>query len=175
MSKQGLWPLIVAAAITVLSAVLMGAAGDTRTQHVQKVQLEDAAGDVLGVNPDGSINTARVDPCQSAGIAKSSAVISATAGAELVAISGSTVIYVCGFSVNVVAGTTPGFRFIHGTGAVCATGLTGLTGIYLLPLNGDTSYTPGGTAFKTPAGKALCIDVSGVGVDFRGVLTYVQQ
>lgn len=175
MSKQGLWPLIVGAAIAVLSAALMGAAGDARTSHVQKVQIEDVAGDVMGVNADGSVNLAATDPCQSAAVAKSSAVVSAAADAELVAISGSTVIYVCGFSANAAAGTAPGFRFIHGTGSVCATGLTGLTGIYLLALSGNTSYTPGGTAFKTPAGNALCIDVSGTTPDIRGVLTYVRQ
>lgn len=115
------------------------------------------------------------DPCQNAGIVKSSVSVTATADAELVALASGQTIYVCGFSFNAAAGTGPGFRLIYGTGATCATGTTGLTGIYL-PTVGTTFATPGGgTQFATASANALCIDVSGTTPDIRGYLTYVQR
>lgn len=119
------------------------------------------------------------DPCATT-IAKSSAVISATADAELVALSGSTVIYVCGFSFGLSGTTTPTARLIYGTGTVCATGLTALTGAYA---NGGTPTVPihyevgngGGTVMKGAAGNALCIDVEGTSPSAVGVVSFVQQ
>lgn len=140
------------------------------------VKITDGV-DTANVTAGGAleISLSTTDPCQSSGTAKSSVAISATADAELVAISGSTVIYVCGFSANAAGGTAPSFRFVYGTGATCATGLTALTGAYLQSLNGTVNYTPGATAFKTPAGNALCIDVGGTTPDIRGVISYVQN
>lgn len=114
------------------------------------------------------------DPCQTSGVVKSSVVVNVTADAQLIALSGSTTIYVCGFSVS-IAGTAPTFRLISGTGSVCATGLTGRTGAYA-PLTG--TYMPAGGAFTmtaTAAGEALCMDVEGTSPSVQGVLTYVQQ
>ena len=121
------------------------------------------------------VTTADNDPCQTSGRAKSSVVIAVTADAQLVALSGSTIVYVCGFSVT-VTGTTPTFRLISGTGTVCATGLTGRTGAYA-PLTGTYMQGGGGSAtlFATAAGEALCMDVEGTSPSVQGVLTYIQQ
>lgn len=56
IGKRGLGPLVMAAATAVVLAGIMGAAYEPRSADVQKVQLEDAAGDTLGVNSDGSVS-----------------------------------------------------------------------------------------------------------------------
>ena len=121
------------------------------------------------------VTNADNDPCQTSGRAKSSAVVNVTADAQVVALSGSTIIYVCQFSVT-VTGTTPTVRLISGTGVVCATGLTGRTGAYA-PLPGTYMQGGGGSAtlLATAAGEALCMDVEGTSPSVQGVLTYVQQ
>lgn len=123
------------------------------------------------------------DPCTSA--AKSSAAISvATATTtSLVAVSGSTTVYVCGFAMTiapsaVTAGTA---LFEYGTGATC-TSPTSLTGTFG---NGDLTSTVGvapviygggsQTVFKSASSAGICILTAGNAVSVQGVLTYVQQ
>lgn len=115
------------------------------------------------------------DPCGATGVAKSSVAIAATADAELVALSGSTVIYVCGFNFT-LNGTTPTARFQTGTGATCATGTVQETGV-MAPTVGLNLLSAGGgyTVFSGAAGAALCINVGGTTPSAQGVLTYVQQ
>ena len=115
------------------------------------------------------------DPCQSNGVTKSSVAVAVTADAQLIALSGTTIIYVCGFNVS-IAGTAPTMRLISGTGSVCATGLTGRTGAYA-PLTGSMIASGGiaGTVLATAAGEALCMDTEGTSPSVQGVLTFVQQ
>lgn len=133
-------------------------------------QRGNTTGSFLGAPTTGG------DPCGATGVVKSSVAVSTTADAELVAISGTTVVYVCGFSINAGGGTAPGFRFITGTGTTCATGTVGETGIYLPGLNDTVDFGGAGQSpFQGAAGAALCIDVSGTTPDFRGIVTFVQQ
>ena len=136
-------------------------------------RIRSGAG-LTGIGVTRVVN-ANNDPCQSSGNAKSSVVVNVTADAQLIALSGSTIIYVCGFSVS-LTGTTPTMRLVSGTGTVCATGLTGRTGAYA-PLTGSMLTTGGiaGTVLATAAGEALCMDVEGTSPSAQGVLTYVQQ
>ena len=129
---------------------------------------------VTGVGVQRVVN-ASDDPCQTSGQAKSSIVVNVTADAQLIAISGSTVIYVCSFSVS-IAGTTPTMRLISGTGAVCATGFTGRTGAYA-PLTGSmiTAGSGSATIIATAAGEALCMDTEGTSPSVQGLLSYVQK
>ena len=120
------------------------------------------------------VTDANNDPCQTSGIPKSSVAVAVTTDAQLVAISGTTVIYVCGFSVS-IAGTAPTMRLVSGTGSVCATGLTGRTGAYA-PLTGSMIVGGGAaTVLSTAAGDALCMDTEGTSPSVQGYLTYVQQ
>lgn len=114
------------------------------------------------------------DPCQSSGVAKSSVVLNVTANAELIAASGSTKIYVCGFFAT-VGGTTPTYRFVYGTGTTCGTGTTFLTGLILPVVGSFNVYAPGMTAFATTASQALCMAVGGTSPSVQGTVTYVQQ
>lgn len=126
-----------------------------------------------------------VDPCQSPNIAKSSAAINVTSATttSLVAVSGTTTVYVCGFSITIApsAVTADTVLFEYGTGASC-TSPTALTGTFG---NGDLtstvgvapiSYGGGGaTIFKSAASAGVCILTAGNAVNVQGVLTYVQQ
>lgn len=124
------------------------------------------------------------DPCTYA--AKKSAPIAITSATttSLVALSGSTVVYVCGFSVTIsqVATTANTIKFEGGTGGACATPTGDLTGPFGtggvtagIPIT--VSYGSGGyTVFASPASNAICAvtTIGGSGA-FEGVLTYVQQ
>ncbi len=117
--------------------------------------------------------------------AKSSAAINVTSATttSLVAVSGSTTVYVCGISLTIAPSATSADTalFEYGTGAAC-TSPTALTGTYG---NGDLTsaagvaainYGNGGaTIFKSAASAGVCILTAGTAVSVQGVLTYVQQ
>jgi thiamine monophosphate kinase len=100
-----------------------------------------------------------------------------------VAVSGSTVVYVCGFSFTISPSATSAdtAAFEYGTGAAC-TSPTLLTGTFG---NGDlTSSAPvtlihyggaGQTVFKSAASAGICIVTTGTTVNAQGVITFVQQ
>ncbi len=131
-----------------------------------------------------SIGPATSDPC-AAGPKQSSAInVSTATTTALVAISGTTTVYVCGFSLTISpSGTTADTaQFEYGTGAACVTTQTLLTGTFG---NGDltttVSVTPisyGGsnaTIVKSAAANGICLVSAGTNVSIQGVLTYVQQ
>lgn len=103
----------------------------------------------------------------------SSAVINATAAAttQLVALSGSTVIRVCGFTLTEsLAGTA---QFVYGTGSNCGTGTTNLTGAMALATSGVMTVSAGtGSVFRTIAANALCL--TAVTGNITGFVTYAQ-
>src|SRR5229473_3228551 len=107
------------------------------------------------------------DPCQSSAVPKSSVSISLAAAAttQLVAISGTQIVYVCNYSISTTGVTTATtVQFEYGTGALCATGLTALTGTFgqsLLTSAIVVVDASSGTIFKTAAGNALCVVVAG--------------
>jgi len=124
------------------------------------------------------------DPCQDVSAIKSSVPISAIAvgTTQLVALSGTTVIYVCGFQAAANAGTNPSFQLEYGTGSSCGTGTTALTGAMATGVTVSTTApgpifqsSPGGNILKTPSGNALCAVVAGTSAVFNGWLSYVQQ
>jgi len=125
------------------------------------------------------------DPCQNPGTAKSSAAINITSATttSLVAVSGSTTVYVCGFAVTIAPSGTSAdtILFEYGTGAACVGSPTALTGTFG---NGDVTtaappvaiaYGGAQTIFKSPASNGICALTAGTTVNVQGVLTYVQQ
>lgn len=121
------------------------------------------------------------DPCQSPGVAKISTFqnITTATTTALVAVSGSTTIYVCGFDLDITSTTTPSTALLEqGTGVACAAGTAALTPTYTngTATNSFKSVSTGGTVFKTSASNGLCV-VSTVGsTPTTGVrITYVQQ
>lgn len=92
---------------------------------------------------------------------------------QLVALSGSTVVYVCGW--DVMAAGTVNVQLVYGTGSACGTGETDLTGTYQLTTQTGIARSNGGAVqTKTAAGNALCVELSGA-VQIDGMVTYVQR
>lgn len=85
---------------------------------------------------------------------------------ELVAISGSTTIYVCGFSLATSSSTAVSVRLVKGTGTACATNEASVTPTYVLQAPASVGPTgivvppSGHTGLKTAAGDALCIETN---------------
>lgn len=131
----------------------------------------------------GALVVSTSDPCTSA--AKSSAPIAvATATTtSLVAVSGSTTVYVCGFAMTIAPSAVSAATALleYGTGATC-TSPTALTGTFG---NGDLTSAAGvapilygngsATVTKGAASAGICILTAGNAVSVQGVLTYVQQ
>ena len=124
------------------------------------------------------------DPCSDVSAIKSSVPIniSSATTTQLVALSGTTTIYVCGFNATAGAGTNPSFQLEYGTGGTCATGPTALTGAMATGVTVSTTAPgpifyagPDATVLKTPAGQGLCAVTGGTTPNFQGYLTYVQQ
>lgn len=113
------------------------------------------------------------NPCADHARVTSAVINTASSGnVEIVALSGSTLIYVCGYSL--VVDSAVDVQFIQGTGTACATDETDLTGPWGFSANGGiTQANSGAVQFKAPAGKALCIENSGA-VQVSGHVTYVQ-
>lgn len=124
------------------------------------------------------------DPCQDLSQQKQSVVVNVASATttQLVAISGTTQVYVCGYQLAAVAGTNPSAQFEYGTGASCGTGTTTLTGAMATGVTVSTTvpgpvFTAGNdvTLFKAIAGNALCLVTGGTTPNFQGFVTFVQQ
>lgn len=97
----------------------------------------------------------------------------ATGNTEIVALSGSTVIYVCGWTLQV--GGADNTQWITGTGSACGTGETDkVTFKFAADGDGAVAGNAGYMIFKTAAGGALCVERTN-SVTLVGEVTYVQQ
>lgn len=112
-------------------------------------------------------------PCADHSRLSVAAIGNSTSGnVEVVALNGSDLIYVCGYSL--MAGATTGVRFVYGTGTACATGETGLTGIWPFAANGGIAQANAGVPqFVVPAGNAFCTENSGAN-SIQGHVLYVR-
>lgn len=90
---------------------------------------------------------------------------------ELVALTSSETIYVCGWSV--VATTAVAVQFIYGTGTACATGETNLTGAMPLAANGGIVQQSPYAFTKAAVSNAFCIELSGA-VQVSGIVNYTK-
>jgi len=92
---------------------------------------------------------------------------------QLIALSGTTKIYVCGITV-LGGGTTPTFSLVYGTGSNCVTGQGTLITAIAIPTAAPAQvfHSPVGV---TPAGQAVCSLLTGTSPTAKGVLSYVQQ
>jgi hypothetical protein len=140
---------------TVKAASTAAAAADTATVVVQ--------------SPNGT------NPCvnPSATLASVSATTSGTANVQLIALSGTTKIYVCSMSVVGQSGTGPTFSLISGTGSACANGATTRVPAFSTPAN--TMFSFAAPVAVTPAGDALCYKDAGTSPVQIVTITYVQQ
>ena len=193
-SDQGTQPVSIASAQVASGAYASGALADgadtTEGVTTDAAATQGSTGTVSAklrtvTSQLNTLNTQSwTDPCASPGVAKSSVAISITSATttSLVAVSGSTAVYVCGFvfTDSQVITTANTLQFEYGTGAACSspTALTGLLGG-----GGITAAAPitisaqaDRTLFKTPASNGVCaLTAIGATGSFQGVLTYVQQ
>jgi hypothetical protein len=134
-----------------------------------------SSGDYATLNTDslGRVWTRPGRVCDDEARITNVAVDTASSGnVELVALSGSDLIYVCGY--DLVADGAVAVQFIYGTGAACGTGETDLSGPMSFAANGGISRpVSGAVQFKAPAGNALCIENSTTG-GIRGSVQYVR-
>lgn len=116
-----------------------------------------------------AVTNAAVTPLNNTSVAIN---VSTATTTQLVALSGTTLIYVT--SYDVIAGGTGNITFVYGTGASCGTGTTSLTGAY--PLTAQAGIAKGsgiGTILRVPAGNALCVTTSAA-VQMSGSVSYQQ-
>jgi hypothetical protein len=134
------------------------------------------SGDRATFNTDalGRLWTRPGNPCQDHARVTSVAIDTSTSGnVQLVALNGSDLIYICGYSV-VVGSTATAVQLIYGTGTACATGETDLTGPWPFAANGGiTQANAGSPQFVVPAGNALCVELSAAN-PITGHVTYVR-
>lgn len=125
--------------------------------------------------PSTPVTMAGGNPCEnpSATLISATGATAGTAAVQIIALSGTTKIYVCSLNVIGVSGTTPTFSLVQGTGSNCATGQTVVQ---------QSWTTAAGTiyAFANPvavgvSGNALCYLDTGTTPIQKYTLTYVQQ
>jgi hypothetical protein len=95
---------------------------------------------------------------------------------QIVALSGSTVIRVCGYMLTQGNVTADNVTFEYGTGASCGTGTTVITGPLALPatVGAVIAQTAGsGSLFRGASANALCILTSAAGT-VTGYVTFAQ-
>ncbi len=125
------------------------------------------------------------DPCSNPSNTKASAVVNITSATttQLVPVSGTTSIYICGGSFSIAPSATSAdtATIEYGSGTNCGTGTTALTGAYGA---GDLTTATGplmvnlfssGVVAVAPSGKALCLLSAGTAVNIQGIISYVQQ
>lgn len=136
-------------------------------------KLASNTGVVIGDVNVVTTPAATYNPCMAPTVDGVAISTSSSGNTELKALSGTTVIYVCGWDFE--AAGTVNVSLISGHGTACATGETAETGVYQLTAQTGLARTNGGAIqFRTAAGDATCIKLSG-SIAVAGQLSYVQQ
>lgn len=102
-----------------------------------------------------------------------SAIVNVTAATtEIVALTAGQTIRVCSFTITGSAVATLA-TFVYGTGANCATGITSLTGVMRISVDGNIALSAGqGSLFRTASANALCLTAATGAV--TGFVTYAK-
>jgi hypothetical protein len=96
--------------------------------------------------------------------------VTATNTTQIVALSASKIIRVCGFVASIsLAGTA---QFVYGTGTNCAVGTTNLTGAINIATGQVINAYGNPEVFRTASANAICLTAATGNVN--GVLTYAQ-
>lgn len=128
---------------------------------------------VTMASDQGTVGNVGADPSSGKGTPASVPInVSTATTTQLVALSGSTKIYVTSF--NVVAAGTGNIEFVYGTGTACATGQNALTGNYNLTAQAGLAPGDGMAAvLVVPSGNALCV-LTSAAVQMSGSVSYQQ-
>ncbi len=115
------------------------------------------------------------NPCVNPGatLASASGATSGTAAVQIIALSGSTKIYICSLTVIGVSGTGPTFSLVQGTGSNCASSQTVVRTAWATAAG--TLYSFAAPVAVGVAGNALCYLDAGTTPVQNYQITYVQQ
>lgn len=131
-----------------------------RALHVNVAQ-------VGGVTPAAAVCD---DPSKVTSVAVNA---TASGNTELVALTADDIVYICGY--NFMSSGAADVRLVYGTGTACATGETGITGLYpLIAQTGIAVPNGGAVQAKGAVSNAVCIESSAT-VNVRGLLSYVKE
>ena len=135
----------------------------------------------------GANSNSGSDPCANPGILKLSVPVATTSEStfSLVAASGVTSVYVCGYQLTVQGAGTQTIQFVNAVNTPCVstTPLSGAMVVvpaatpaaaYPAVANGVTGQMSG-TLFKSAAGQSMCLTVGGASANTQGFVTYIQQ
>lgn len=149
---------------------IMGECDDTATDAVDE-------GDAAKLRVNCTTREVMVQQNKSANgilnVACDNSVIISTASSgstQIVALSGSTVIYVCGYVLT--AEGTVDVKLVNGTGTNCVTGPDDETPTWALTADRPVASYPRG-ALRTAAADALCVNLGGA-VQVNGEVHYAQ-
>lgn len=169
------------------SATVTGTASTTivDSNNVNAVPASKNAVRVTGIESGDAVNVSPVDAsgnpiipsvCGNDSIVASKAISTSSSGyTNLVSVSGSTVIYVCGYQLVSTAANSVKFAYGTTSSTPCDTNEVDLTGAMAFAANGGIAVSSAGaTQFKTIGARQLCINLTG-GTQVSGVVTYVQQ
>jgi len=115
------------------------------------------------------------NPCEnpSAILVSTGVTTSGTTAVQIVALSGTTKIFICSLTVIGQSGTTPTFSLVQGTGTNCATGQTVVVPAFTTPAN--TLFAFANPVSAGVAGNALCYLQTGTTPVTKVQITYIQQ
>lgn len=142
-------------------------------------QIGSPGGPQPGADYSAAGATKTVDLCLSPAVGKQTNIINISSATTTDIISATALpqqTVVCNWGVT-VAGTSPAFKWITGTGATCASLPGDVTGTFA-PTSG--SYVSGGplqfhNGQNATTNLHLCIVSTGTGPSIQGFVTYVQQ
>ena len=115
----------------------------------------------LGVGGDGGLAAGTPALVPVFGCTDTAIYDASTSGnTQLVALTSSETIYVCGFEIRTGA-TATNVRLVYGTGTACATGETSMTPVFdMTSYDGQVVMSPFYAGMKTAVSNALCIETS---------------
>jgi hypothetical protein len=102
----------------------------------------------------------------------------ASGTATIIAISGSTAIYVCGWEIMSSSASATNVNLSYGMGANCGTGTTVMSPLVRFPagvtgLQGKVTYSPFWSGMNAQPGNGICI-VNSADVQIDGIVYYTQ-
>ena len=111
------------------------------------------------------------DPCLAFPHVSAPMALASATTSKVISLTANQDIYICGMVASVIASATA--KLSYGTGTLCATGITDVTG----PMAGAAVINSGdtlGTKLFVPAGNDICVVGTGAGADVAGFVNYVK-
>lgn len=170
------------AIVGINAATALAGNGTTGTGSLRVTIASDNT--AFSVNATGQAGTNRIgytsdDVCSQKAKTTQAFTTTSAGPVSIVALSGSTVIYIC--SISAVADTAIKLNFIDGTGGSCASAqhaiwgsTTAANGMSLAANGGFAEGSGNGTVGQTTAASAFCLLQSGTSL-VAGNISYVQQ